>query len=408
MLESHRVVAVLCCVLFAAGKAAPATVAQQTQVIDEHNNEAARLQIQREQADKDCDTQSGVCSRGCTGGRDPKTMSGKSLLQSIGCMNSRCLPAADQCHDKVEMGYQAAQKNLDDRFMRQLSSGLPADKTSNTSGLVSPAVPAVARRDSKTTTTNGSSSSESDPLLASQTASPDKVDALSKGFEDLLKQLDDKDARGNASQASCDEAKQLLDKGLVEEWDRANSQQVNFSDLKGTLQDIKNQVASDSWWAASSGPDVAREVKFLADAFDHSMALLFPEAEVVAGLRNAGFEISAFSAKLYQTIKAGGSVISMIREGMHGQGTVEMYAWVWGELGGRPANAALLFKDILDRANTAREAAEYKATVRERLDSLNRQIEAAAKRAATYSGQQSRIAGFQIALQQAIASGCTN
>jgi len=85
----------------------------------------------------------------------------------------------------------------------------------------------------------------------------------------------------------CPEAVQYVESkdGLVGEFDKVFTQYKIRKDAAASIQKIKDELLSDTWWARSSGPDVAREVKFLADGLTDIFGMLSPEGEVVNSIK---------------------------------------------------------------------------------------------------------------------------
>jgi hypothetical protein len=109
-------------------------------------------------------------------------------------------------------------------------------------------------------------------------------DSISKNMDDLLDH--------------CPEAVQYVESpsGLVGQFNQAYSQSKIKSDGQASIQKIRDDLLSDTWWARSSGPDVAREVRFLADSLNDVLGMVSPEGEAVQGLKQLGNVSSRESA----------------------------------------------------------------------------------------------------------------
>lgn len=100
-------------------------------------------------------------------------------------------------------------------------------------------------------------------------------DLISQNMEDLL------DGR------SCAEAVAYVESpsGLIAAFDKVLTQYRIRKDGLVSIQGIKKDLLDDTWWARSSGPDVAREIKFICDGLGDVFGMISPQGKVVSTLR---------------------------------------------------------------------------------------------------------------------------
>lgn len=135
-------------------------------------------------------------------------------------------------------------------------------------------------------------------------------DQNSQHMEDLLR--------------NCPEAVQYVEgkDGLVGEFDKVFAQYKIRKDAVASIQKIKDDLLSDIWWARSSGPDVAREVKFLADGLTDIFGMLSPEGEVVKGIQQLE-DVTPSGQLGYDTVGQYGKYVDNIKSAYEGNENVD-------------------------------------------------------------------------------------
>jgi hypothetical protein len=98
-------------------------------------------------------------------------------------------------------------------------------------------------------------------------------DLISQNMDDLLDH--------------CPEAVQYVESksGLLGDFDKVFSKYRAVKDGLGVVKKAKEDLLNDTWWARSSGPDVAREVKFICNGIEDTLGMISPQGKVVNTLR---------------------------------------------------------------------------------------------------------------------------
>jgi hypothetical protein len=111
------------------------------------------------------------------------------------------------------------------------------------------------------------------PLIDPSSFAQAGKDSISRGMDNLL--------------ADCPEAVQYVESpdGLLGEFDKVFAQYKIKKDGLESIRKVKGDLLDDTWWARSSGPDVAREVKGVADLLGDVFGMVSPEGEVVKSIQ---------------------------------------------------------------------------------------------------------------------------
>jgi hypothetical protein len=136
------------------------------------------------------------------------------------------------------------------------------------------AAPAGGEPTSATAPSASSLSALPFPLIDTDTfAHAGPKDAISQNIDDLLDH--------------CPDAVRYVDSPeFVGEFDRAFKQYTINKQGQASIHKIEADLLSDTWWARSSGPDVAREVKFVADSLNDILGMIAPEGEAVNSIKS--------------------------------------------------------------------------------------------------------------------------
>jgi hypothetical protein len=125
-------------------------------------------------------------------------------------------------------------------------------------------------------------------------------DSISKNIENVLD--------------NCPQAVQYVESkdGLVGEFDKVFAQYKIKKDGIASIEKIKDDLLSDTWWARSSGPEVAIEVKFLANELTNIFGMLSPEGDVVKSIQQLE-NVTPLDQNASDTIGEFGEYIDNIR-----------------------------------------------------------------------------------------------
>jgi hypothetical protein len=167
--------------------------------------------------------------------------------------------------------------------------------------------------------------------------------------------------------------------GLLGVWDRDMTKYTIYRDGAGSLQQVKANLLSDTWWARSSGADIARNVSTLCNLVEHVAAALTPEGKAVDFAKDVskefGMAVKQQSVRVYQAIdkgrEAGQGITDVLNDGTD---ALVMLAAKDGltRVGAGQFNAVIdILKDVADHAKKAKEASEFKATVQEQIQKLD-------------------------------------
>lgn len=201
---------------------------------------------------------SGSSSQSGQWGRACETCFTNTSPTSSGTISSRPVVGAYTPRTPAGSAYLNALNGfLNSLAARSATQGDVSDPTSNaTSAPVSPLI-----------------SVPHSPLIDADTFAHAGKDVISQNMDDLLDH--------------CSEAVQYVESkdGLVGEFDKVFTQYKIRKDGLQNVQRIKQDLLDDTWWARSSGPDVAREVKAMCDLLGDVFGMVSPEGEVVKGVQ---------------------------------------------------------------------------------------------------------------------------
>jgi hypothetical protein len=196
-------------------------------------------------------------------------------------------------------------------------------------------------------------------------------DSISQSMDDLLDH--------------CPEAVQYVESpnGLVGEFDRVQRQyQINKNGM-ASIQKIKDDLLNDTWWARSSGPDVAREVKFLADGLTDIFGMISPEGEVVKGIQQLE-NVTPLDQSSYDTVGQFGEYVDNIKTAFERKENVDDATKKAAIESSKKFLKKTKYARIVpfldfaqhleERAKTKEEGAEFKAEVQSQLQRLDTQL----------------------------------
>jgi hypothetical protein len=183
----------------------------------------------------------------------------------------------------------------------------------------------------------------------------------------------------------CPEAVQYVESpnGLVGEFDRVQRQyQINKNGM-ASIQKIKDDLLNDTWWARSSGPDVAREVKFLADGLTDIFGMISPEGEVVKGIQQLE-NVTPLDQSSYDTVGQFGEYVDNIKTAFERKENVDDATKKAAIESSKKFLKKTKYARIVpfldfaqhleERAKTKEEGAEFKAEVQSQLQRLDTQL----------------------------------
>src|SRR5271166_2646594 len=93
---------------------------------------------------------------------------------------------------------------------------------------------------------------------------------------------------GMGTANSCEDAVRFVESpnGLLGEWDLATTRYSINHDETTLLKKYKRDLLSDSWWAASSGPDIARELSTLCKLLNDVLGAMSPTGDPVEAAKD--------------------------------------------------------------------------------------------------------------------------
>jgi hypothetical protein len=109
---------------------------------------------------------------------------------------------------------------------------------------------------------------------------------------------------------SCKEAVKYVEspEGLLGDWDRTMNQYLIYRDGTVNIQKVKDNLLSDTWWARSTGADVAIELNTFCKLFEDVMGTLTPSGEAIDVAKQAsidfGLKVKERSVEIYRIIKS--------------------------------------------------------------------------------------------------------
>ncbi len=163
--------------------------------------------------------------------------------------------------------------------------------------------------------------------------------------------------------------------GLLGDWDLAMSKSSIDRSGFASIQKVKTDLLSDTWWARSSGPDVANDVSTLCSLILDVSAAMTPTGKAVDFAKDVsaefGLEVKAQSVKIFEAIENGSEVMDAIQGGTANLAILASQESLKQVGAGQLAAIIDVLKHVQENARTAQEAAEFKATVQEQLSKLD-------------------------------------
>jgi hypothetical protein len=164
--------------------------------------------------------------------------------------------------------------------------------------------------------------------------------------------------------------------GLLGDWDRGMTKYtIDRDDGMASIQRVKADLLSDTWWARSSGPDVAREVSTFSNLLIHISAAMSPAGEAVSFARDVsaefGVRVKENSVRVFQAIQNGSNAMDAIQGGTADLAILAAQESLKKVGAGQFAAIIDVMKDVQTNAKQAQEGAEFKATVQQQLRNLD-------------------------------------
>ncbi len=162
--------------------------------------------------------------------------------------------------------------------------------------------------------------------------------------------------------------------GLLGEWDRTVRDYATDSGRMADIQKIKAELLSYTWWARSSGPDVARAVSTFSSLLIDVYAALTPAGKAIDFAKAFGSEVQERSALIFEAIEAGHDGVEAVKEGTDGLAIWAVKTELKQIGQGQLAASISIFQQVQKNAEIAHEGAEFKQTVQEQLSKLETEM----------------------------------
>lgn len=166
--------------------------------------------------------------------------------------------------------------------------------------------------------------------------------------------------------------------GLLGDWDQATSKTSIDRSGFASIQKVKTDLLSDTWWARSSGPDVANDVSTLCSLILDVSAAMTPTGKAVdfakAVSTEFGLQVKAQSVKIFEAIENGNEVMDAIQGGTANLAILASQESLKQVGSGQLAAIVGVLKDVQTHAQNAQEGAEFKATVQDQLARLDEML----------------------------------
>lgn len=200
--------------------------------------------------------------------------------------------------------------------------------------------------------------------------------------------------------------------GLLGVWDRDMTKYTIYRDGTGSLQQVKANLLSDTWWARSSGADVARNVSTLCNLVEHVAAALTPEGKAVDLAKDVskefGMAVKQQSVRVYQAITtgrdAGQGITDVLDDGTDALVMLAAKDGLTRVGAGQFAAVIDILRDVEENAKKAQEASEFKSTVQEQIRKLDGLINDNANNAAA---QRDKLEAVE-AIKDAVVAACNS
>jgi hypothetical protein len=174
---------------------------------------------------------------------------------------------------------------------------------------------------------------------------------------------------------SCKVAVPYVENDLAKEWDQCVADYHAKKNGMAQIQKIKSDLLSDSWWRASSGADVVREINTLCNLFNDVLGAMTPEGAAVGFAKDFGTEVKRQSAKIFEVVQYGGGAVDAIREGTDNLAIFAMQEGFQQTVGGgRLFSIVKVLQDVQKDVETRGKAEEYKQAVRKQLHDLDEML----------------------------------
>jgi hypothetical protein len=150
---------------------------------------------------------------------------------------------------------------------------------------------------------------------------------------------------------------------------------IDRDDGMASIQRVKSDLLSDTWWARSSGADVASDVSTFCNLLLHIAGAMSPTGETVSFARDVSSEFSLKvkeqSVKVFQAIDTGGNVMDAIQGGTE-ELAIQASQQSLRRIGAGQFSAIIdVLKDVQKHAEQAQKATQFKGTVQEQLRKLD-------------------------------------
>ncbi len=205
------------------------------------------------------------------------------------------------------------------------------------------------------------------PLIDPATFAAAGTDQISQSMDSVLN--------------DCPAAIQYVEGPLLHDLDVAMSKHSAHKAGLDLLQQTRGDLLSDTWWARSSGPEIASRIKYVTDEVQDIIGALSPGAAEISAGKDAllkALDVGAMAIKeAYenrQSVSAAAKAAAETAKKELMQMTLEGALKEEGF-----AQAASIIKIMLDyqeRLKTMKEGAEFRDAVQEQLRKLDEQISA--------------------------------
>jgi len=192
----------------------------------------------------------------------------------------------------------------------------------------------------------------------------------SKPIDDALKGLLG-DGAGNA--ATCADAQKYRDGQLLKDFDTAMAQYDIYHQGKLRQEDIRAstvRLLDDSWWAGSTGGEIAVEVKHLADLFNGTFGYLYPEEYATQVF---GKVVQSRLALIDKSGQVAGGMATAVQQDAK-SAAIQLWIECAKDLLGSAGSLAGMAQSAYEYHKTKDEMTAYKSTVQVQVRAINRRI----------------------------------
>jgi hypothetical protein len=167
----------------------------------------------------------------------------------------------------------------------------------------------------------------------------------------------------------CTQLVEYRDHGLLQQWDHAMAQYDIQQQGKDSIEDIKKKLLDDNWWATSSGPEIAAEIKYACDSLNDLIGAIFPEEQILKMSK----PIIHHAPEILRAVQAGAPIVTYGKENAEAAAK-EAWMDVGKDLMGQAGSAIGVMQDMEERTKTKGEWIDLRTTVQEQVDNLDRMI----------------------------------